>query len=78
MTCIVNERGALNTKALKKFFEEYEIIAMQANKSTSKIEEINRLLVELGNAGKGIPFTPFSLEMELHPSHSTACYRPRV
>ena len=29
---------------------------MQANKSTSQIDEINRLLVELGNAGKGIPF----------------------
>ncbi len=41
---------------MKEFFEENEIIAMQANKSTNKIEEINRLLVELGNAGKGIPF----------------------
>lgn len=55
MTCKANERVALNTKSTKKFFEEHGIIAMKADK-TQPNPAIDKILLELGNNSKGIPY----------------------
>lgn len=55
VTCKVNEGRALNIAETKALFAEHKIVAMKADK-TVKSPEIDRILEELGNTGKAIPF----------------------
>jgi thiol:disulfide interchange protein len=57
MTCKTNEAVALNTHQTKQVVLENEIVALKADKThRRKAEEVNKLLVQLGNYGKTIPF----------------------
>lgn len=51
----MNEAFALNTADAVALVNEYGIVALKADKSR-EAPEVDALLVELGNAGKGIPF----------------------
>ena len=49
----------MNTSATKEFVEQHGVIAVKADKTdkfSQESEEINQLLVELGNYGQVIPF----------------------
>ena len=57
MTCKTNEAVALNTIQTKQVVLENNIVTLRADKThRRKAEEVNRLLVELGNYAKTIPF----------------------
>ena len=57
MTCKTNEAVALNTYQTKQVILDNNIITLRADKThRRKADEVNKLLVKLGNYGKTIPF----------------------
>jgi len=55
MTCKTNEAVALNRTEVARRIEQLNAVALKADK-TQADPEIDKLLVELGNAGRVIPF----------------------
>ena len=55
MTCKTNEAVALNRTEVAKRVRQLEAVTLKADK-TQASPEIDKLLVELGNAGRVIPF----------------------
>ena len=55
MTCQANEAVALNRAEVAKWVRQHAVVALKADK-THNDPEIDQLLVELGNAGRVIPF----------------------
>jgi thiol:disulfide interchange protein len=51
----MNEAVALNRSGVEQWVVENRAVAMKADKTRDN-PEIDRLLVELGNVGRGIPF----------------------
>jgi len=57
MICKTNEAVALNTHETKQVILKNGVITLKADKTHRRSsEEVNQLLVELGNYGKTIPF----------------------
>ena len=55
MTCKTNEAVALNRTEVAKRVQQLDAVTLKADK-TQASPEIDQLLVELGNAGRVIPF----------------------
>jgi thiol:disulfide interchange protein len=55
MTCKVNEAVALNRAEVARWVRDHGVVAIKADK-THNPPEIDQLLMELGNAGRVIPF----------------------
>lgn len=55
MTCKTNEAVALNTTEVAKLVQQNRVVTIKADK-TQHNAEIDALLVELGNPGRGIPY----------------------
>jgi suppressor for copper-sensitivity B len=55
MTCKTNEAVALNRTEVAKRVRQLNVVTLKADK-TQASPEIDKLLVELGNAGRVIPF----------------------
>ena len=58
MTCKTNEAVALNRFKTSELVKRNGVIALKADKSQGAphVHEVDRLLEELGNSGKAIPF----------------------
>ena len=57
MTCKTNEAVALNTHQTKQVVLDNNVVTLRADKThRRKADEVNKLLVKLGNYGKTIPF----------------------
>ncbi len=55
MTCKTNEAVALNTEQVARLVRRNGVVTIKADKTQSD-PEIDALLVELGNPGRGIPY----------------------
>ncbi len=58
MTCKTNEAVALNTQQVARLVQQNRVVTIRADK-TRHNPEIDALLVELGNPGRGIPYYAF-------------------
>jgi suppressor for copper-sensitivity B len=57
LTCKTNEAVALNTFDTKRLVLENDVVTLKADKTHRRTsEDVNQLLVELGNFGKTVPF----------------------
>jgi thiol:disulfide interchange protein len=57
MTCKTNEAVALNTHRTKEVVLDNNIVTLKADKThRRKADQVNELLVQLGNYAKTIPF----------------------
>jgi suppressor for copper-sensitivity B len=57
LTCKTNEAVALNTFDTKRLVLENGVVTLKADKTHRRTsQEVNQLLVELGNFGQTVPF----------------------
>ena len=68
MTCKTNEAVALNTHKTKDVVRKNRVVTLKADKThRGKAEHVNKLLVQLGNYGKTIPYLVIYPSGQLEP-----------